>query len=177
MDDSSNILSKEIKVHIPIVYHKIITNNINESLNIKELTYKTETNKLKNRINNLLGNIDIYEDKKSNECIPDYKFPEIRWDENIKFKNQNALTDNEIKNKFQLLTNQSKEQKMEVCKNCYETGKRGIAFDIPFFYKGTENWDNKIPTKGKAAEIGCEGCAWYDFAKWRKELIKIIETN
>ena len=80
----------------------------------------------------------------------------------------------EIKAKFQLLTNQRNQQKREVCRNCYQTGKRGILFGIPFFYKGNENWDNNIPRTGKSAEKGCIGCGWYDIERWRNELIKLI---
>ena len=81
------------------------------------------------------------------------------------------MTDDEIKRKFQLLNKESQEKKREVCNHCFQTGKRGIAFDIPYFYKGNEDWDSEIPIKGKAAELGCEGCAWYDFAEWRKQLL------
>lgn len=89
--------------------------------------------------------------------------------------NTTLLTDEEIKSKFQLLNNEIKQYKQEVCKQCFQTGKRGIAFDIPYFYKGDENWDSEIPVKGKDAERGCEGCAWYDFAEWRKHLLNVIE--
>ncbi len=85
------------------------------------------------------------------------------------------MTDEEIKSKFQLLTNQRNQEKREVCRTCYQTGKRGIAFGIPYFYKGDENWDSEIPEKGKDAECGCEGCAWYDFAEWRKHLLEVLQ--
>ncbi|WP_323737511.1 hypothetical protein PXD04_11385 (plasmid) [Methanosphaera sp. ISO3-F5] len=39
------------------------------------------------------------------------------------------------------------------------------------------NWDEDIPKKGKAAELGCIGCAWYDFAEWRKHLLDVLEKN
>lgn len=67
------------------------------------------------------------------------------------------------------------EQKREVCRNCYQTGKRGIIYGIPFFYEGTANWDTSIPKKGKDAEKGCIGCAWYDIERWRRELLKALE--
>ena len=43
---------------------------------------------------------------------------------------------------------------------------------INFFYKGTEDWPEGVPRKGIEAEKGCEGCGWYDTAKWREELNK-----
>ena len=146
----------------------ITTPNDNKSV------YK-EFNNINKRIIDLLEHIDIYEDKLSCDCIPDYKFPEIRWDENTKTENPNSMTDKEIRNKFQLLTKESKQKKREVCRQCYQTGKRGIAFEIPYFYKGNEDWDSEIPIKGKDAELGCEGCAWYDFKEWRKHLLNDLE--
>ena len=134
----------------------------------------TKDYKLKKRIIEVLDSIDIYENKKSDTCIPDSKFPKIRWDEDIKAENPDSMTDEEIKCKFQLLTKESKHKKRKICNNCYKTGKRGIAFDIPYFYKGNEDWDSEIPVKGKSAELGCKGCAWYDFAEWRKQLLNVL---
>ena len=139
--------------------------------------YETWSPKLRKRIIDVLGKIDIYENKSCRACLPDHKFPEIRWDENTKSENPDSMTDEEIKSKFQLLTNQRNQQKREVCRQCYQTGMRGVAFGIPYFYKGDENWDVEIPEKGKTAELGCEGCAWYDFAEWRKNLLEILKNK
>ena len=87
------------------------------------------------------------------------------------------MTDEEIQQKFQLLTNQRNQQKREICRRCYQTGKRGVIFGIPFYYEGNENWDESIPKTGKDAEKGCVGCPWYDIKKWREELIKTLEKN
>lgn len=139
--------------------------------------YETWSPKLRKRIIKVLGSIDVYEDVHSPHCLPDHKFSEIRWDENTKQDNPETMSDDEIKQKFQLLTNQRNQQKREVCRTCYQTGKRGIIFGIPYFYEGGPTWDSNIPTKGKAAEKGCIGCAWYDIARWRKELLKRIRDN
>ena len=87
------------------------------------------------------------------------------------------MTDEEIQQKFQLLTNQRNQQKREIFRRCYQTGKRGVIFGIPFYYEGNENWDESIPKTGKDAEKGCVGCPWYDIKKWREELIKTLEKN
>ena len=100
----------------------------------------------------------MYENVKSPHCLPDHKFSEIRWDENTKSENPDNMTDKEIQQKFQLLTNQRNQQKREICRKCYQTGKRGVIFGIPFYYKGNENWDESIPKTGKDAEKGCVGC-------------------
>lgn len=137
--------------------------------------YESWSLALRKRIINLLNKRDVYENCYSQHCLPDHKFPEIRWDDDTKAINPDTMTDQEIKEKFQLLSNQRNQQKREVCRACYQTGKRGIAFGIPYFYKGLAGWDSRIPIKGKEAEKGCIGCAWYDFAEWRKELIKVLE--
>jgi hypothetical protein len=139
--------------------------------------YETWSPALRRRIIKVLGSIDVYEDTVSSHCLPDHKFSEIRWDEETKGENPDTMTDDEIRNKFQLLTNQRNQQKREVCRTCFQTGKRGIIFGIPFFYKGNENWDPSIPIKGKSAEKGCVGCGWYDIAEWRRQLIKKLEGN
>lgn len=151
-------------------------------LPIKRLTvegngYETWSPKLRKRIIKLLNSFDVYENRMNPACLPDHKFSEIRWDENTKSTNPDDMTDEEIKNKFQLLTNQRNQQKREVCRNCFQTGKRGIIYGIPFFYKGDENWDSSVPIKGKEAEKGCVGCGWYDIEKWREELIKYISEG
>lgn len=139
--------------------------------------YETWSAHLRKRIINILKSYDAYEGKNGQHLLPDHKFSEIRWDENTKSLNPDNMTDEEILNKFQLLTNQRNQQKREACRNCYNTNKRGYPFGIPFFYNGDENWDNTIPKKGKEAERGCIGCGWYDLEKWRKELIKNIRQK
>lgn len=139
--------------------------------------YETWSPQLRKRIVRVLNSFDVYENATSNHVLPDHKFSEIRWDENTKAENPDTMSDEEIRDKFQLMSNQHNEQKREVCRNCFQSGKRGVLFGIPFFYEGTEVWDEEIPTKGKAAEKGCVGCGWYDIKKWREELIKRLRTD
>lgn len=136
--------------------------------------YETWSPKLRKRIIRVLAEIDIFENVKSSHCLPDHKFPEIRWGKDTLGENPDTMTDEEIIAKFQLLTNQRNQQKREVCRLCYQTGQRGIAYGIPYFYRGGSQWDPSIPREGKEAEKGCIGCPWYDFAKWRQMLNAII---
>lgn len=85
------------------------------------------------------------------------------------------MSEQEIRQKFQLMTNQRNEQKREVCRKCFQTGYRGILFGIPYFYAGNELWDESIPKTGKLAEQGCFGCPWYDIDAWRKGLIEALK--
>ena len=137
--------------------------------------YETWTPALRKRIIHVLNGFDVYECAQSPHCLPDHKFPEIRWDEETKGENPATMTDEEIRQKFQLLTNQRNQQKREVCRTCFQTGYRGIAYGIPYFYQGSERWDPSIPPKGKIAECGCIGCAWYDFAQWRWHLLNALQ--
>ncbi|MDY3758376.1 MAG: restriction endonuclease [Treponema sp.] len=136
--------------------------------------YETWSPELRERIVNLLNSYDVFEAKQIRKegLLPDHKFSEIRWDENTKRDSLEDLTDADILKDFQLMSNQRNQQKREVCRNCYQTGKRGIIYGIPFFYEGTEEWDQTIPKKGKDAEKGCIGCAWYDIERWRKALLE-----
>lgn len=142
--------------------------------------YETWSPALKKRIMKVLDFTDIYENKsvsKSAHMIPDHKFSEIRWDENTKEENPDSMTDQEIKNKFQLLTNQRNLQKREVCRICYQTGIRAFPFGIKYYYEGSENWPKDVSKRGKLAEIGCVGCGWYSFEEWRISLNKKLNTT
>ena len=136
--------------------------------------YETWSNYLRNRIINVFGKIDSYEGKIGHSLLPDHKFPEIRWDENTLVNNSDNMSNDEIKEKFQLLSNQRNQQKREVCRNCYQSGKRGCPYGIKFFYEGNENWPSNVPKKGKSAEQGCIGCGWYDLKKWKDNLNKKV---
>ena len=138
--------------------------------------YETWSPALRKRILRVLGGIDVYENVPNRACLPDHKFSEIRWDDDTKSENPETMTDQEIRDKFQLLSNQRNQQKREVCRNCFQTGKRGTIYGISYFYEGTDTWDPQIPPKGKAAEKGCVGCPWYDIARWRAELTQLLAT-
>jgi hypothetical protein len=85
------------------------------------------------------------------------------------------MTDEAIKEKFQLLTNQHNEEKREACRKCRLKGKRPYPFGVKYYYHGSENWEGE--QQGKAAEEGCKGCCWYDFAEWRKQVNKALEEK
>jgi hypothetical protein len=118
-----------------------------------------------------LENHDAYEDtKRSSGLLIDHKFPEIRWDADTAEELPDDMSEEDIKKKFQLMTNRRNQQKREVCRKCYQTGKRGTPFGIEFYYEGDENWPDSVPLEGEDAEEGCVGCGWYDLARWRDEL-------
>lgn len=123
-----------------------------------------------------LNAVNVYELSTANKhgLLPDHKFPEIRWDNETKAENPDAMTEIEIKQKFQLLDNQRNQQKREVCRKCSQTGKRGKLYGLNYFYAGDENWPDNTPIRGKKAEQGCIGCGWYDIQAWRDSLNKLL---
>jgi len=137
-----------------------------------ETGYEVFSPAFRRRIIKLLGSINVYEARvtPSNALIPDHKFPEIRWDLQIRSQNLDTMSDAEIKAKFQLLDNQRNLQKREVCRHCYQTGKRGKLFGLEYYYQGDEEWPSNVVKRGKEAEAGCVGCPWYDLQKWRENL-------
>lgn len=139
--------------------------------------YETWSQALRKRIIKILKNYDVYEGKVGQHLLPDHKFSEIRWDEDTKSENPDTMTEAEIREKFQLLSNQRNQQKREACRLCSQTNKRQFPFGIKYFYEGEEDWDSSIPVKGKLAEQGCKGCGWYDMERWRQELLNELNNN
>ena len=139
--------------------------------------YETWSPALRRRILNLFNYVDAYEGTINRNCLPDHKFSEIRWDADTKSENPDNMTDDEIREKFQLLTNQRNQQKREVCRKCFQTGKRGTIYGIDYYYEGGPFWETTIPARGKEAERGCIGCPWYDIERWKTEVKKKLEEE
>jgi len=107
----------------------------------------------------------------SKELEIDHKFPQVRWcrDE----EKLNDMSEEEIKQKFILLTRSHNLLKSRFCERCVNTGKRGYFPGIYFWYEGDEKWRGK----SECDENGCVGCFWYDPYKWREELNKIVNKK
>ncbi len=138
--------------------------------------YEVFSPQLKRRIVALLSGVNIYEARvvAPITLIPDHKFPEIRWDADTRRENPDIMPDTEIRTKFQLLDNQRNQQKREVCRQCFQTDKRGQVYGIHYYYAGDENWPADVPRRGKDAEAGCVGCPWYDLEAWRSGLNRLL---
>ena len=136
------------------------------------VTYEKMSKNFRQHVIDILGEIDVYEGKRGVGLLPDHKFSEIRWDENVPELNPVDMAPEKVRHKFQMMTTQRNQQKREVCRKCFKTGVRGRIFGLNFYYEGTEMWDPNIPKTGKEAERGCVGCPWYDIQKWREEVQK-----
>lgn len=97
----------------------------------------------------------------------DHRIPQVRWTTNE--DDNSNLTDEQIKEKFMLLTSPNNLLKSRICEECAKTNKRGKGYKvIEYWYQGTETYDEKL---------GCVGCFWHNPAKWRKELNKVIKEK
>lgn len=106
------------------------------------------------------------------ELEVDHKFPQIRRlnDE----KTNDSLTNEELKQKFMLLSRANNLRKSRQCEHCFKTWKRWCFPWIPFRYKWNESWDKNIDVHD---EKWCEWCFWHDPYKWREELKNKITWN
>jgi len=99
----------------------------------------------------------------------DHKFPQIRWNKNEE-ENKSTMSEDEIKQKFILLTRSNNLLKSRYCEKCFKTSIRGNFPGIYFWYEGNEQWNGE----NEFDEKGCVGCFWYDPYKWREVLNQIV---
>lgn len=134
------------------------------------------SNSLRKRIKVLFDYTDAcFGDKYASgaqNLIIDHKFPATRWVVG-ETKNFITMTDEDIKEKFQLLTQQTNLQKDRYCFRCLQEEKRGDFFGIKWYPVGDENWNGA----SKSDESGCIGCPWYDLEKWKNEFNEFLENN
>ncbi len=83
------------------------------------------------------------------------------------------MTPEEIKSKFQLLTNQSNLIKSRYCESCVSTNIRGDYMGIKWYSQGNEHWSGTSPSD----ESGCIGCPWYDLKDWKEKLSLHLNQN
>lgn len=140
--------------------------------------YEYISKQLRERVLKVLGGYDAYEGEKrpSRYLLPDHKFPEIGWDAETRNEDIGDLTDEEIKEKFQLLDNHRNLQKREVSRRVFQTQKRGTIFGIKYYYQGDENWPEGVPLVGAESEKGWVGSPWYDIEAWRNSLNSKLEA-
>jgi len=106
----------------------------------------------------------------TNQLEVDHRFPQVRWSRDESYNPD--MSEEELHNKFQLLTRQHNLWKSRYCEHCANTGERGTFIGISFFGEGGSFWDEKYAPDD---ERGCYGCFWYDPDKWRKALNTLIE--
>lgn len=149
------------------------TNTIHRKLKTTEIVetgLKTRTSippHIAKRAKDIYGCVDEYSVRvePANQLEIDHRVPQVRWTDNE--EDNSNLSDNQITEKFMLLSRPNNLLKSRICEECVKTGKRGKGYkNIEFWYEGTEEYDEKI---------GCVGCFWYNPTKWRDELNKKIK--
>ncbi len=128
---------------------------------------KPMSNILKRRIKEILSFREVCFNvvRSDVELLIDHKFPSQRW-KVPESENPNDMSEHNIKNKFQLLSNQTNMWKSRYCDTCVKTGKRGDFMGLKWFHAGNENWGGKTEND----ESGCIGCPWYDLELWKTKL-------
>ena len=143
-----------------------------------ETGYEVISAKLRRRIIRVLGSYDAYEGKvRTSGLLPDHKFPEISWDDDVRQQNPDDMSEEEIRTKFQLLDNQRNLEKREACRRVIQTGKLGTIFGINYYVNGIEDWPENAPKTGRESEEGWKLCPWYDIEVWRQSLNDFIAEN
>lgn len=129
---------------------------------------------LRKRVLNLYNNTEAItlRQETPNLLEVDHRFPQVRWSAPESFDEN--MSDEELKNRFQLLTRANNLWKSRYCERCKITSERGTFIGIKYFYEGDERWDENIPDDD---ERGCEGCFWYNPDKWRKSLNDLIQKE
>ena len=113
------------------------------------------------RILSILGNKDAFTGASITSTPEiDHKIPWTRLEQDI---DASTLTDNEIKQHFQLLTREHNLLKDRMCGLCKLNGVRPPLFGIHFWYVGDGLYRGT-----------CVGCGWYDGIKWKEKLNKLL---
>ena len=86
----------------------------------------------------------------------DHKIPWTRLNNDIDAR---TMTDEELKEHFQLLTREHNLLKDRMCSRCKETSIRPPFLEISYWYQGNQQYMDT-----------CIGCGWYDGVKWRKSV-------
>ncbi len=112
--------------------------------------------------------VDIFENRDaitgasiSSVAEIDHKEPWTRMDADI---DVSKLSDEEVKQNFQLLTREHNLLKDRMCDKCKKTGKRPPFLEIEYWYAGDEHYRNT-----------CEGCGWYDTKQWRRAVNEVLK--
>ena len=114
------------------------------------------------RIQNILDNVEAYNLwKASSKPQVDKKTPVSREQD---VEDISTLSNEEIKNRYQLLTQEHVALKNKACNHCMKYGIRPPFMGKKFYYAGDDIYRGT-----------CEGCGWHDGAKWTAELNKLLD--
>ena len=139
-------------------HYKLLSSTPNP-LNIKERIPIPP--KIRKHIIDLLNNKDAFTGATiTSKPETDHKIP---WTRLTVDYDVSTMSDEELKNAYQLLTREHNLLKDRRCDYCKKNNIRPPFLGISFWYQGDENYQGT-----------CEGCGWYDGVKWRKKVNEIL---
>ena len=134
----------------------------------KSITRQGMPESFKRRVRELYGHRDAFDGSSPSTTLEvDHRVPEIRWDESEDFDHA-SMTDDEVREHFQILTRSHNLLKSRKCESCKETGTRPPFLEVEYYYEGSEEYE---------ASVGCVGCGWYDPQAWRAALLAELERE
>lgn len=156
---------KQVTMHDVLVMLDLPKNVSNPELR------KPISPRLRERIFSVLKHNECVFDqvRTSKELIVDHKFPSQRWGE-PESDNSDHMSDNDIRKKFQLLSNQTNLLKSRECDRCVFESVRGQFMGIRWYFKGNNEW-----VEDPNSEEGCIGCPWHDVSLWKDKLRSVVE--
>lgn len=92
------------------------------------------------------------------------RVPQIRWKGPEPEIDPN-MSDEEIRERFMVLSRANNLLKDRICRQCVDTGVRPPFLGVSFYYEGREQYQEPL---------GCGGCGWYNPAKWRDALTRLV---
>ncbi len=134
----------------------------------KPITRQEMPESFKQRVRELYDHRDAFDlSSPGGTAEVDHRKPRIRWDESEDFDYE-EMTDDELRDHFQILSSRNNLMKSRKCERCVETGKRPPFLGIKFYYRGGPEYED---------DIGCEGCGWYNPHKWRDAVTEILDST
>jgi len=120
----------------------------------------------KRRVRDLYDHRDAFDGSSPSTTLEvDHRVPEIRWEESEDFDYE-SMSDEEVREHFQILTRSHNLLKSRKCESCVESGQRPPFLGIEYYYEGDAEYDESL---------GCVGCGWYNPQEWRASLHAELE--
>ncbi|RLM56831.1 hypothetical protein DVK02_10140 [Halobellus sp. Atlit-31R] len=127
----------------------------------KSITRQEMPASFKRRVRDLYDHRDAFDGSSPSTTLEvDHRVPEVRWEESESFDHE-SMSDEEVREHFQILSRKHNLLKSRKCEACVESGERPSFLQIDYYYQGGAEYDE---------EVGCVGCGWYNPHEWRAAL-------
>ena len=124
----------------------------------KSITRQDMPDSFKRRVRDLYDHRDAFDGSSPSTTLEvDHRVPEVRWEESESFDYE-SMSDEEVREHFQILSRKHNLLKSRKCESCVENGKRPPFMEVEYYYEGGEEYEEAV---------GCVGCGWYNPHEWR----------